>query len=523
MGQCTSKQPDSPTREDLCQPQMPDGFQIPEESGHQQEPLENGQEQQQQQQIKKTNIQDVIVSQAHFVQQNQGSITHDYMILSPPLGKGAYGEVRKAIHKASGQLRAIKIIKIDEVSKEDKQNLENEIDILRNLDHPNIIKIYEFYKDSNYFYIVSELCTGGELFDKIIEEKSFDEYKACNIIKQVLQAVNYCHSNKIVHRDLKPENLLYDNDTSSQTLKVIDFGTSRYYDPQNKLTQRLGTPYYIAPEVLKKEYNEKCDIWSCGVILYILLCGYPPFASKVDSEILEKVKLGTYDFNKPEWRYVSEDAKKLINNMLQYNPQQRYSARQCLQDKWFTRYSNEPEVKLSDLQQCLFNMKTFRSSQKLQEAAYMFLVNYVSTKEEKDQLLKTFKQLDTDGDGMLSQEELLNGYKKIMSAVQAEEEVKKIMNQVDKNKSGKIDYSEFVMATCNRQNMLSKEKLQMAFKMFDKDNNGSLTVDEIRKLFNSHIQDDEVIKDIIKEVDKNQDGQISFAEFRDMMLSLTGN
>lgn len=203
-----------------------------------------------------------------------------------------------------------------------------------NQDHPNIIKVYEFYQDDKYFYIVTELCLGGELFDKIQEESHFSEKKAALIIKQILSAIFYCHQHKIVHRDLKPENLLLESDKDDYALKVIDFGTSRTFDPQHKLSQRMGTvtlyylflkqPYYMAPEVIKRKYDHKCDIWSIGVILYIMLCGYPPFQGATEEEILEKVSAGKYSFQSEEWNHISDEAKLFIQKMLVQEPSYCY-------------------------------------------------------------------------------------------------------------------------------------------------------------------------------------------------------
>lgn len=201
-------------------------------------------------------------------------------------------------------------------------------------DHPNIIKVYEFYQDPRFFYMVIELCTGGELFERIQNEHNFNEKTAAKIMYQVLSAVNYCHKNKVVHRDLKPENVMYESLKPDSLLKLVDFGTSTVFDPKEKMKQKIGTPFYIAPEVLDQKYDEKCDIWSCGVIMYILLCGRPPFGGQNDQQIMDKVKEGEVSFEAQEWEKVSKDAKNLILNMLNKDPNHRYSADQCLQDHW---------------------------------------------------------------------------------------------------------------------------------------------------------------------------------------------
>jgi len=205
--------------------------------------------------------------------------------------------VQKAVHKATGDKRAIKKLAKDKMSPHASVRLSYEIDILKNLDHPNILRLYEVFEDSKYIYLVTELCNGGELFDEIVSRSRFGERDAAGVIKQLLSAISYCHSKKICHRDLKPENVLIDN-KETMSIKLIDFGTSQRFEDEEKMELVLGTAYYIAPEVLKGEYDEKCDVWSIGVMLYILLSGEPPFPGNDDKEILRNVVQGKYNFKR---------------------------------------------------------------------------------------------------------------------------------------------------------------------------------------------------------------------------------
>jgi calcium-dependent protein kinase len=205
------------------------------------------------------------------------------------------------------------------MDEDEKKMLFNEINILKNLDHPNIVKMYESFEDEKRYYIVTEICKGGELFDEIIARGKFTEKDAAVLMKQVLSCVNYCHKNNIVHRDLKPENVLLEANKDFDQIKIIDFGTSLQFDPSKFLDEKLGTPYYIAPEVLNKKYNEKCDIWSCGVILFIILSGVPPFNGANDQEIMKNVKIGKFSFSDPCWTNVSDKAKDLIKKLLTYD------------------------------------------------------------------------------------------------------------------------------------------------------------------------------------------------------------
>lgn len=271
-----------------------------------------------------------------FVSLKKGQLTQTYSV-GKTLGEGAYGKVNLVTHKQLGLIRAMKSLKKNAVLKDEAEKLFAEVNILRDMDHPHIVKLFELFQDDNHYYLITEFCSGGELFDKIKTMRNFSEKLAAEYMKQILSSIVYCHDKKIVHRDLKPENLLLENNKQDSMLKIIDFGTSKKFAKGKKMTEKLGTPYYIAPEVLSGSYDEKCDIWSCGVILYILLCGYPPFTGYDDGEILRKVKKGDYTFDDEEWKDVSNEAKTLIKKMLTMKPQDRISAKDCIADPWIQK------------------------------------------------------------------------------------------------------------------------------------------------------------------------------------------
>jgi calcium-dependent protein kinase len=200
------------------------------------------------------------------------------------------------------------------------------------------VKLYEFYTDVKYYYLVTELVEGGELFDEIQRRKNFNEETAAEIISQLLSAIIYCHERGIVHRDLKPENILMGPTKEGRyRIKIIDFGTAQSFKKDTKLKSVLGTPYYIAPEVLLRNYDEKCDVWSCGVILYILLSGTVPFYGETDAEILAAVKRATFTFYSPTWNDISTEAKELVTKMLAFPPSRRISAHNAYMHKWITK------------------------------------------------------------------------------------------------------------------------------------------------------------------------------------------
>ena len=459
---------------------------------------------------------DIKLGKGNFVKFNKGNVEEEYE-LRETLGSGAFAKVVKILHKKSGQFRALKVIK--KQKDQDPARMYLEVEILKKLVHPNIMQIFEFYENKKIFQIITELCEGGELFDMIVQKGSFSEDEAAWVMKQLFSAVNYIHSNNICHRDIKPENILLDT-KKDNIIKIIDWGTARFFDKSKKMNKISGTPYYIAPEVLAEKYDEKCDIWSCGIIMYILLCGYPPFNGEDDSEIMAKIKVGKFSFPEEEWQDVSSSAKDLINKILT-KADKRPSAGECLEHPWIKDH-NKRSINQSLGKKCLNNMRKFHKGRKLQQAAMTYIVNYLMTKEEKNEMLEIFQSLDTNGDGVLSKEEIYEGYKDTLGEVEARKEVNRIMKEADIDDNGTIDYNEFVMAATNRQKLLNKEKLDATFKIFDKDGNGSISKDEIKSLLCVKTEDRKIIDDIMKEVDSNGDDEISLNEFKEMMKKLIG-
>ena len=449
----------------------------------------------------------------NIVRKNTSRIRDEYKIWTDCLGKGAFGEVRKALHLQSGVYRAVKIIYKAQASSEEQKKILNEIEILRSLDHPNIVKIYEYFEDDKFIYIVMELITGGELFDKIVSAHHFTEKKAAEYFIQILSGVNYLNSNRIVHRDLKPENILFDGNL----LKIVDFGTSKMYDQSKNMKKCHGTPYYIAPEVLSGSYNQKCDVWSCGVILYIMLSGYPPFNGPTDDDILNSVMKGKYSFDFPEFKYVSNTAKNLIKRMLTFKPNDRPTIEEILADDWFTEAKNH-EAELN--KNVLLNLQNFSIKNKMQHAIYFFLVNHMASKEEMNQLLSTFRALDTNHDGVISRDELYEGFKRINNAL-TEADVNAMMKKLDNNQSHTIDYTEFVAATIDKKNLLSEQKIRACFNMLDRDKSGKISITELKTMFSGNdVADENIWVELIKEADENNDGEIDFDEFRNLLLKL---
>jgi calcium-dependent protein kinase len=284
-------------------------------------------------------------------------------------------------------------------------------------------------------------------------------------MKQIFSAISHCHANRIVHRDLKPENLLLESNEESAPLKVIDFGTSQYFTA-SKMHQKYGTAYYIAPEVLKKHYNEKCDIWSCGVIMYILLVGYPPFGGENDNEILKAVELGKFEFDKQHWDAISSEAKDLISHLLEMDISKRFTALEALGHSWFKKFeTSEMSQNAIDI---MNNLKAFHTTTKLEQAVCLYISSLFLNEKERKLLQDTFYSMDTNHDGKLSREELIEGYTKLNGS--QEDAIKiaaQILEEADPDGNGFIEYTEFIMAASNKKNIMTEEKLETAFRMFD--------------------------------------------------------
>lgn len=464
---------------------------------------------------------EMAINPAMYINKTFATLSDKYHRVNK-IGSGAYGQVVLCRDKVTGLEKAVKIIRKTDALDINSDKLIDEVELLKSLDHPNIAKLYEFFEDSRKYYLVMDHYKGGELFDEIIRRQKFSEQDAAIIMKQILSGVLYLHTNKIVHRDLKPENLLLESDKPDALIKIVDFGLSAHFNG-SRMMERLGTPYYIAPEVLKKCYDEKCDIWSCGVILYILLCGYPPFGGQTDEEILFKVERGKCVFDMNDWCKVSEEVRSLVKAMLTYDPSKRISAKEALCHPWFKKFSSsEVSVSSGALSNALTNMKKFQASQKLAGAALYFIANKLTTMEETNQLTRIFHELDTDGNGRLDRNELIQGYSKLMaemgsSSDDIEKDVDEILSAVDLDNNGYMDYSEFVVACMDKSMLLSRERMQIAFNLFDSDNSGKISKAELAKIFGLSSIDDSIWNEILSTTDENNDGEVDFEEFEKMM------
>ncbi|CAK9044583.1 Calcium-dependent protein kinase 2 (PfCDPK2) [Durusdinium trenchii] len=427
---------------------------------------------------------------ASLIVDNQGKIQQFYDIDKKKIGEGSYGSVCKARNKATKAMRAIKTI--NKAALKSPEAFKKEIQIMKILDHPNICKLYESFQDHRYIYLVLELCTGGELFDRIIEYGHLTEKQAALLMQNMFRAIYYMHQSHYTHRDLKPENFIFTTKEGSKTRKF---------------------------PVLAGKYDHMADMWSLGVIMYVMLCGYPPFYGESDQEVLDEVRQGKVKFQAADWKNVSEDAKALIKNLLQMNPKDRYSAEQALNDVWIKEKA--PKAKDVNLQDGFVDkLRGFLSQNKLKKAALQVIASSLDDKQIQA-LRETFQALDENGDGLLTAAELKAGLEK-GGLKDIPGDLQEIMRSIDADGSGVIDYTEFLAATLDRKHFIEEDACWQAFRVFDRDGNGTISQKELAEVLAS---DDVAGKfhketqDLMKMVDTNGDGEIDFQEFMQMMRS----
>lgn len=363
------------------------------------------------------------------------------------------------------------------------------------------------HEDTKYLHLITELYTGGELYDRIMAktesaEGHFSEKDAAKLVRKILGAIAYCHDVKqIVHRDLKPENFLFASEDDDAEIKIIDFGLSRYETQIGVMNTRVGTPYYVAPEVLKKEYTKSCDIWSIGVITYILLCGYPPFYGDSDRQIFDSVRAGNFDFPSPEWDAVSENAKAFVSHLLQKNPSKRPMADQALNHLWIkTQHSSQEEVK-HDSGRC-GTFKKFMGLQKLKKAALGYIATSL-TQAEVGNLGDIFKKIDRDGTGSLTLKEIDDALQHEDFSVELQERLRDFSNDFFISGEERLNLKDFLAGMIDKSVLVQEDRVRMVFEHFKKSDDNHLQISDLRE--------------IMGDLDTSGDNQISYEEFSRMM------
>lgn len=440
----------------------------------------------------------------------------NFFTIGRELGRGQFGVTYLCTDKSTGEQYACKsIAKRKLVTQEDVDDVKREVAIMHHLvDHPNVVKMKGAYEDKHSVHIVMELCAGGELFDRIIARGHYSERAAANLLRTIVSVVEYCHANGVMHRDLKPENFLLSSKKEDAPLKATDFGLSIFYKPGETFTDIVGSAYYVAPEVLRRKYGHEADVWSCGVILYILLCGVPPFWAESEQGIFDAVLKGHIDFSSDPWPLISASAKELIKKMLKQDPRERLTAREVLQHPWVKVDGEASDVPLDSA--VMTKLKQFSAMNKMKRLALKVIAQNMS-EEEIMGLKEMFKSIDKDGSGSITFEELKEGLKQHGSTM-PEDQVRQLMEAADVDNSGTIDYQEFITATIHMNKVEKEENLFQAFQHFDADGSGNITVEELREALSKEeaLLPGE-IDAILAEVDADNDGNIDYNEFCAMM------
>jgi len=363
--------------------------------------------------------------------------------------------------------------------------LRQEIKIMAPLDHPNIIRLHEYFETPEAIHLVLELCSGGELLDKLNTQPDnrFTEVVACQLVHSMLSAVRYCHNNNIVHRDLKLENFLFENRSSSSELKLIDFGLAHIYENQNLHTS-VGTPYYVAPEVIRKNYNSKCDIWSIGVLAYMLLSGTPPFNGNNDIEILKAVEKGHFHFNFAAFNNISSFARDFIVKCLTLDVSHRPTAEQAQKHPWFQNLNNKSSaISLPNLQQ----LRQFPRKSKLCRI-FMEVIAHTMNSRQIKELRVEFSKLDLDNSGEITLNELQTALQN--QGVMNDTNIAELFADMDVERTGKIHYREFVAASLSMQD-INEENMKLAFDKLSH-HNDFVTAEDIRELLGRDATNEEV-------------------------------
>eukprot|EP00249_Psilotum_nudum_P022482 c28533_g1_i1 orf=588-2150(+) len=440
------------------------------------------------------------------------------------LGHGQFGYTYAAVEAATGKKVAVKTIEKKKmllpISVED---VKREVKIMRALSgHENIVQFYEAFEDDEYVYIVMELCEGGELLDQILAKKDsrYSEKDAAKILRQMLKVAAFCHLHGVVHRDFKPENFLFKSQSEDSSLKATDFGLSDFIKPGKRFFDVVGSAYYVAPEVLKRKSGPESDVWSIGVIAYILLCGRRPFWDKTEDGIFKEVLKKKPDFKSKPWPSISASAKDFVQKLLVKDPDARLTAAQALSHPWVREGGEAPDIPLDIL--VLSNMREFVKYSRLKQIALRALASTLDAEEIAD-LCDQFNAIDVDKNGTITLEEIKQALAKDKPWTLKENKALEILQAMDSNRDGLVDFGEFVAATLHVHQLkeFDSERWQKrslaAFQKFDVDKDGYITPEEL-KLYTG-IKGS--IGPLLDEADTNKDGKISLFEFQRLLRQVS--
>jgi calcium-dependent protein kinase len=435
--------------------------------------------------------------------QSDGDVKQDYDIPSQASGTGRFGVVYKATCKKTGDNVAIKMIRKKQGTF-DSATLMQEIDILKQLEDERTMRLIATYEDRHHLHIVSEWLDGGELFDRIIDlgEEVHSEADASRIMRDIFKAVKYLHSKNITHRDLKPENIMFRGSEKDSEIVLVDFGMSSVFLQGEKMSAQVGSPSYVAPEVLGGQYDESADLWSLGVIMYILLSGEPPFHGDSPSQIMRRVREGEYDMDQNTWRFISPSGKDMVHRLMTMDPTERMTLSEVMAHAWWDDAARRMNPLPANV---VASIKAFEKENKIMRKAIAIIVRGIQDSPEFDNLRIAFEDFDHDRDGSITVEELGLALK-TLEVVMNSDDLEAIVNEIDQDQDGRISFDEFLAAAVEKEALLIEEHLKKAFAYFDVDCSGKIDLGELFAITG----DMDEARRCIKAYDLDKDGEMNF-------------
>ncbi|OMJ71185.1 hypothetical protein SteCoe_30681 [Stentor coeruleus] len=438
------------------------------------------------------------------------NIRNDYSI-GDKIGNEKFAALHKCKSKQTGQRLLVKIFSVTAIEPKALESFIQEAELLREADHPNIIKVIDIYKDETNAYIVTEYCKGGELLERITELGSLSENKVASYMKQIISAVVYLHSKRIIHRDLRLENVMFLNKDKDSCLKLVEFGSCKHFEKNVRVLERVGSPYFMSPEVILGNFDSKCDVWSLGVMIYVLLSGSTPFVGSTETEIMQSVLTSELLFEGKKWKKISNEAKNLIRSLLNRNSKERPNAKHVLNDPWIKQRAENKVADNEIISSTLSNLNQFDNQSKLQRATLAFIVSQIMSSDDVGALQNVFKEIDSNGDGLLSKKEIRKALES--NTGYSDNDIEILISKVDLDQNGLVNYSEFLAATVDWNKEMSRDRLVQAFKALDADHSGKISKEELMAAFGGSHTSSKIFKEMINEADIDGDGEIDLEEF----------
>ncbi|EER06423.1 calcium-dependent protein kinase, putative [Perkinsus marinus ATCC 50983] len=431
-----------------------------------------------------------------------------YHFESRVIGSGYNGPVRLAINRRLNKAFAVKSFKKKRISSKKMALLKSEVDIYLRLDHPNIARLHEVFEDDKFVHIVMEYCKGKELYHRLVSEEGqhFSESVAAETTYQMLLPLKYLHAHNVVHRDIKLENYLYDSKDENATLKLIDFGFSKIIDPSRRMHQSCGSVAYVAPEVLEGSYTNKCDLWSLGVIVYMLLSGSPPFHGP-ERDMLVSIEEGEYEMPEEKWANISPQAKDFVRRLLIRDPEERMSASEALQHPWIVGRSSKVCGSYQIGDEVLESMRRYAACSHFRRAA-MCMMAYSLTSDEISDLKFQFWALDTERKGVIKLSDMVEVMKGKLDI--SNREIEHMFNVLDQSGDGEIEYSEFVAAMLLNRVKFHEDLVRDTFRAFDVKGTGKLNVNDVLAILGKDAEDAE---ELFREGEVDENGEIDYEKF----------